>query len=111
MERGLLPGAALVALLLAGLRAPQDEPCKSAAEAKPEARFGAAPGRGATMRTELKLDGAFEPAERHVVQVKTQAWQGEMPVVKLAAHGAKVKKGDVLLQIDTAKLHEAIAAA
>jgi HlyD family secretion protein len=107
---GLLHGAALVALLLAGMRAPQDEPSKSA-EVKPEAKLETAPAKVETMRIELKLDGAFEPAERHVVQVKTQAWQGEMPLVKLAAHGAKVKKGEVLLQVDTAKLHEAIASA
>lgn len=75
--------------------------------AKPET----APAKRETMRIELKLDGVFEPAERHVVQVKTQAWQGEMPVVKIAAHGSKVKKGDTLIQIDPAKLHEAIAAA
>ena len=92
---------------------PQDEPPKPVpvpAE-KPEAKPETAAAKRETMRIELKLDGAFEPSERHVVQIKTQAWMGEMPVAKIAAHGAKVKKGDVLLQIDSAKLHEAIAQA
>ena len=106
---------ALAVLLLTGARPPQDEPPKGEApgkaEAKPDAKPETAAAKRETMRIELKLDGAFEPSERHVVMVKTQAWQGEMPIAKIAAHGAKVKKGDVLLQIDAAKLHEAIAAA
>ncbi len=105
----------LAVLLLAGARAPQDEPPKiegtAKPEIKPEAKHETSAAKRETMRIELKLDGAFEPAERHVVQIKTQAWQGEMPVAKVAAHGAKVKKGDLLIQIDAAKLHEAIAAA
>jgi len=87
---------------------PVATPVEAAAKpAKPETTAA----KRETMRIELKLDGAFEPAERHVVQVKTVSWQGEMPLAKVAAHGSKVKKGDVLLQVDTAKLLEAIAAA
>ncbi len=113
---GLLLCVSLASLLLAGAVAPQDEPPKPSPpeakpEGKPEGKPETAPAKRETMRIELKLDGTFEPAERHVVLVKTQAWQGEMPVAKIATHGAKVKKGDVLLQIDGAKLHEAVAAA
>ena len=103
---------ALAVLLLGGA---QDAPPKveppAKVEAKADAKPETAPAKRETLRIELKLEGSFEPAERHVVQVKTQAWQGEMPLARIAAHGAKVKKGDVLVQVDAAKLHEAIAGA
>ena len=108
---GLLLFLPLVGIAFAAPRPRQEEAPKPPAEAKPEAKPETAAAKRETMRIELKLDGAFEPAERHVVQIKTQAWMGEMPVAKIAAHGSKVKKGDVLLQIDSAKLHEAIAQA
>jgi multidrug resistance efflux pump len=106
---GLAVGLVLGIFLAAGA---QETPPKSeAAPGKPEAKPETAPAKRETMKVELKLDGTFEPAERHVVQIKTQAWTGEMAIAKLAPHGSKVQKGDVLLQIDGAKLHEAIAAA
>jgi biotin carboxyl carrier protein len=101
-----------VICLLVALAVLQDPPAKPDAESKEAApKIETAPAKRETMRIELKLDGTFEPAERHVLQIKTQAWQGEMTVAKLAAHGSAVKKGDVLLQVDAAKLHEAIASA
>ncbi|HEU4338573.1 MAG TPA: biotin/lipoyl-binding protein, partial [Planctomycetota bacterium] len=108
---GLLLLLPLVGIAFAAPRPPQEEAPKPPADAKPEAKPETAAAKRETMRIELKLDGTFEPSERHALQIRTQAWMGEMTVAKLAAHGAKVKKGDVLLQIDTAKLHEAIAAA
>ena len=79
---------------------------------KPESPKGeTAVAKRENLRVELKLEGTFEPAERHAIQVKTAAWTGELTVAKVAAHGAKVKKGETILQIDSAKLGEAIAAA
>ncbi|HEY3225602.1 MAG TPA: hypothetical protein VGK61_01245 [Planctomycetota bacterium] len=107
-------------LLGAGARLPQDEPPKGEppkaeapkAEApKAETKGDTAPAKRENLKVELKLEGTFEPAARHAVVIKTQAWQGEMPIAKIAAHGAKVKKGDPLVQIDSAKFREAVAAA
>src|SRR5262245_22452649 len=112
---GFVAAAALAAFLLSTARAAQEESAKPEAapkaEPKAEPKLETAAAKRETLKVELKLDGTFEPAERHVAIVKTQAWMGEMPIAKIAAHGASVKKGDVLLQIDGAKLHDAIAAA
>src|SRR5688572_5463090 len=112
---GVLAGGVLAALLFSGVSAQEDPPKPDAAPKpaadKADAKPDTVAAKRETLKIDLKLDGTFEPAERHVVQIKPQAWMGEMPVAKVAAHGAKVKKGDVLLQIDVAKLHEAIAAA
>ena len=107
---GVLAGGMLAVLLLVSAQEEKPKPATppEAAEAKKPDTVAA---KRETLKVDLKLDGTFEPAERHVVQIKTQAWMGEMPLAKVAAHGAKVKKGDVLVQVDAAKLHEAIAAA
>jgi multidrug resistance efflux pump len=106
---GVLSGGIMAVLLL--VSAQEDKPKPDAAEKKADAKPETVAAKRETLKIDLKLDGTFEPSERHVVQVKTTSWSGEMPVAKLAAHGARVKKGDVLLQIDGAKLLEAIAAA
>ena len=108
----LVVSLALGLFLAAGAQDPPPQPAVTPAEpaAKP-AKPETSAAKRETMRIELKLDGTFEPAERHVVQIKTLSWQGEMPIAKIAAHGAKVSKGDVLVQIDSAKLLEAIATA
>ncbi|HKS17017.1 MAG TPA: HlyD family efflux transporter periplasmic adaptor subunit [Planctomycetota bacterium] len=105
----------LVMLLAAG--SPQETPPapKPLPVAPPEVTpvevHETTPAKRETLKIELKLDGTFEPAARHVVLIKTQSWQGDMPILKVAAHGSKVKKGETLLQIDPAKLKEAVASA
>ncbi|HZN62635.1 MAG TPA: hypothetical protein VFC90_09545 [Planctomycetota bacterium] len=108
---GLVLCTALGALLVGGSPAPQDEGPKPEATAKAVPKPETTPAKRETLRIDLKMDGVFEPAERHALQVKTVAWQGEMTAAKIAAHGSRVKKGDVLLQVDATKLREAIAAA
>jgi multidrug resistance efflux pump len=60
----------------------------------------------------LELDGWFEPTRMHEVMIRPQALQGvELVVAKAAAHGARVRKGDVLLSVETREADRAVAAA
>lgn len=55
----------------------------------------------------LKVEavGTFLPANPIEVRVRPEAYKGGFTIVSAAAHGAAVKKGDVLLQIDPADLN------
>lgn len=55
----------------------------------------------------LNLSGAFEAKDSHVIAVRPEAWQ-QFEVVKVAPHGKRVKKGEVILQFDTEKIDQAI---
>jgi len=110
MKLVALAVSAVVLSTLVGARPAQDESSKPESP-KAEGKGETAIAKRENLRVELKLEGTFEPAERHSIQVKTSVWTGELTVAKVAAHGAKVKKGETILQIDAAKLTEAIAAA
>lgn len=56
---------------------------------------------------ELTLEGAFESRSMHEVLIGTDQWT-DLTVREVAAHGAKVKKGDVLLACDLSKIQESI---
>jgi multidrug resistance efflux pump len=110
MNRIALAVSAVLLSALCGARPPQDDSPK-AESPKAEPKGETAVAKRENLKVELKLEGTFEPAERHAIQVKPAAWSGELTVSKVAAHGSKVKKGDTILQIDGTKLAEAIAAA
>lgn len=94
-------------LALAFVQDPTPQPPPPKEDAKPET----VAVRKDTLRIEADLDGLFEPSDRHVVEIKPEGYQGDLVVVSAVPHGAPVKKGDVLLQIDSAKYAEAVAAA
>ena len=56
---------------------------------------------------ELEVDGVFVAEEMHEV-VRPEKW-GKFEVVSAKPHGAKVKKGDVVVQFDDEDLEKAIA--
>jgi multidrug efflux pump subunit AcrA (membrane-fusion protein) len=58
-------------------------------------------------KIDLTLNGVFEAKTTHEVQLKPEAWQVWM-VTKVADHGARVKKGDIILQFDTKQIDEVI---
>jgi multidrug efflux pump subunit AcrA (membrane-fusion protein) len=89
-------------LLLGGLLAVS----ASAADKKPEApathKVKAAP-----FKVEVKLDGLFSAKDAHEIRLRPNSW-GEFTVLKAVPHGARVKKGDVLVQLDPEKIDQQI---
>src|SRR5687768_16795057 len=53
-------------------------------------------------RITLKIDatGTFLPATPAEIRVRPDAFKGELTIASAAAHGASVKKGETILQID-----------
>jgi multidrug resistance efflux pump len=82
-------------LLSALLLAPQ--------EPKPEADETVAAQRG-DLTPVFELEGLYEALESAEFRHQAEAFQGEVPIVRVAEHGAAVKKGDVLLEIDLAPM-------
>ena len=58
-------------------------------------------------RIEANLKGVFEAAKMTEVVLRPDAW-AELTVLQAAPQGTRVKKGDVVLALDTAKIDEAI---
>jgi HlyD family secretion protein len=89
-------------LLLGGLLAVS----ASAADKKPEApathKVKAAP-----FTIEVKLNGVFAAKNAHEVRLKTKSW-ADLKVLEAVPHGASVKKGDMLVQLDPEKLDQKI---
>jgi multidrug efflux pump subunit AcrA (membrane-fusion protein) len=61
-----------------------------------------------TLRAEITLKGTFEPEMKTEVSIKPKAWSQSLVVKKAIEHGARVKKGDVLVEIDPEKIDRAI---
>ena len=80
--------------------------------AKPEAPKPAEPAthtvKKEAFKLELTLNGTFEPQKVHEVALRPELWQNFV-VTKIVEHGAKVKKGDVLIQYETKQLDDVIA--
>src|SRR5206468_776794 len=66
--------------------------------------------RGA-IHPHIDADGFFEPIDPLEVRVRPEAFVGDLKIVSLAAHGASVKKGGVLLELEGDALKHQIAAA
>jgi HlyD family secretion protein len=103
------------ALLAAGARPAQDEPKvsdqpRATADAKPvgEANPPTARVSKGPLRLELELKGVFQSDKTHELSFDPKSWTQPLKIVKVVPHGARVKKGDVLLEIDTEKLDRAI---
>jgi macrolide-specific efflux system membrane fusion protein len=64
-------------------------------------------------RISLKIDatGAFLPASPTEIRVRPDAFKGELTIVSAAAHGATVKKGDTILQVDATDLNRELDSA
>lgn len=64
--------------------------------------------RGALDST-LRFEAAFEPASATPLRLEPRAWS-DLTVLEAAAHGSRVRKGDLLLRLDTRKLRDEIDA-
>jgi len=58
-------------------------------------------------RVEVKLSGVFEATKMAPISLSPKAW-ATLKIVKVAPHGARVKKGDVLIQLEAKKLEKAL---
>lgn len=97
---------ALVALQVA---APQDKDKEKDKQEKPAEETHTVQ-KGALV-PKLEIDATFEPSDSAEVRLKPEAWQGEMVLLKAAAHGEIVKKGDALLTFDRVPIEKQIAVA
>jgi HlyD family secretion protein len=60
------------------------------------------------LKVTVDLEGIFEAQTAHEIFVKPEEWTA-LSVDSAVAHGARVRKGDVLLTLDTEKIDQAIA--
>jgi len=94
------------------LSVPQEKPDKQekAAPAKEEAEEAVAAEKG-NLTPVYELEATYEPTESAEVKIRPEAYQGELTVLKVAAAGELVKKGDLLLSLDRSAIDKQIAAA
>jgi HlyD family secretion protein len=103
-------GPALLAGVIAAgctTTAPPANPQAAAAEKASNAppAQAAAP---AVAKPKVTLDAVFESVEMAPVKLETKAWT-DLTVIEAVAHGARVKKGDVLVKLDLEKIREQIS--
>lgn len=60
---------------------------------------------------EISADGVLAAVDPHEVKLKLKSYAGPLEVVAAASHGAVVKKGDVLLELDAREITWAVEAA
>jgi len=59
----------------------------------------------------MSFDGALVPVESAEVRAEIEAYQGELVLADVAAHGKAVRKGDTLARLDAKKIDEQIRGA
>lgn len=64
-----------------------------------------------TIRPHIDAEGYFEPVDPLEVRFRPDAYVGDLKIVAVLAHGASVKKDDVLLRIDDDTIKNQIDAA
>lgn len=82
-----------------------------AAEAGEEKNSEAAPEthtvKAAEFELSVEIDGSFESTRMTQIAISPEAWT-DLTVLETVGHGTAVKKGDVLIKLDTEKLVEQI---
>jgi HlyD family secretion protein len=102
----MLPLAALASLLMAA--AAQDKPVPKEKPAE-EAEETVAARKG-SLTPVFELEAVYEAVDSAEFKIKLDAYQGELPILKIIAAGELVKKGDLLLSLDPATIDKQIAA-
>ncbi|MCP4846623.1 MAG: hypothetical protein GY899_01580 [Verrucomicrobiaceae bacterium] len=100
---------ALFALSTPLIHAQQPKPDPKAQEEKKKPAPREHTAKPGPFKIEVELDALFSsPADKqHKISLTPKAW-GDMTVLSALPHGARVKKGDKLITIDTEKLERAI---
>ena len=94
--------AALASLLLAAVPQQNAKPADDAEETVAAQKGNLTPV--------YELEAIYEALESAEFKLRLDAYQGELTVVKVAAAGDTVKKGDLLFSLDTATIEKQIAA-
>jgi HlyD family secretion protein len=94
--------AALVALLLAGPQQDKPKPGDDAEETVAAQKGNLTPV--------FELEATYEPVESAELKLRLEAYQGELTLLKIAAAGENVKKGDLLFSLDKSAIEKLIAA-
>ena len=84
-----------------------EEPAKKAEEAKKPAPPATCKVKKSLIKIMLELDGVLEAENAQEIAVRPDEWSA-LTVLHAASHGAYVRKGDVLLELDPEKLDRAI---
>lgn len=97
----------LALLLITGVAFADPPATKAADSAKPETVTVAR----ASILGSVAGDGYFEPIDPFEVRIRPEAYQGDLKIVSIIPHGAVVKEGDVLLEIDATDMKRQLGAA
>ncbi len=110
--RSLVVGASVAAVLMtAGALPPssaQDQPAAAAAKPAEAPKPATVKVTKETLKVETALKGTVEADNAAEVSIRPEAWAGALTVVKAVEHGASVKKGDVLVELEMEKIDQAI---
>jgi HlyD family secretion protein len=92
---------------------PADKPAAKAPDAEPatpEKSPETATVERGLIKISLDLEGTFAAQNSEEIVVRPEEWttSGSLVVEKVARHGARIKRGDVLIQFDTTKIDRAI---
>src|SRR5688572_11986193 len=93
---------ALASLLLAGALQEKAKPADDAEETVAAQKGNLTPV--------YELDATYEAIESAELKLRLDAYQGDLTVLKVAAAGEFVKKGDLLFSLDKAAIEKQIAA-
>lgn len=105
---------AVFALWAACVGAPAMAKDSESAATKPAATQAAAAThevKKVSLSSSLDATGTFYPIDPVEVRLRFDAYRGELTIQSAAAHGAQVRQGDVLLQIDPTDLERDLKAA
>ena len=89
-----------------GEAAKKPEPAKKAEEAKKPAPATQKVKKG-LLKITVEMEGVFEAENAREIVVRPEEWTG-LVVLHAAPHGAYVRKGDVVLELDPEKLDHTI---
>jgi HlyD family secretion protein len=95
----------LTALLCAGCKTvPAKQTRASAKKAEPAAQAST----NATQKSKNQIDAVLESTEMAAIKIVPRTW-ADFTIIEAAAHGARVKKGDLLVRCETEKIKEQIS--
>jgi multidrug efflux pump subunit AcrA (membrane-fusion protein) len=84
--------------------------CGALQENKPDADETVAARKG-NLTPLFELEAVYEPVDLAELRLKLEAYQGELTVLRAAAAGESVRKGDVVFSLDRAAIEKQIATA
>jgi HlyD family secretion protein len=88
---------------------PSTQPAEATARSDSKKESTISVHRG-SLANAVDAQGYFEPAEPYDLRIRPKVYAGELTIKSIAANGAAVKKGDIILEIDPATIDKQLAA-